>query len=55
MAKICLADKTKGQHCKNCKWYQIDDEESDFYGEWRFACFAKPDEYGYVNWEKKER
>ena len=53
MAKICTAERANNQWCKNCKWHQIDDEESCFYGEYRYACFAEPDQYGYVKWEDK--
>lgn len=48
MAKICMSKR----HCKDCKWYQIDDEESDFYSEYRYYCAAEPDEYGYVRFEE---
>ena len=52
MAKICTAKK--GQHCKDCKWYQIDDDKSDYYGECRYSCCAVPNRLGYVNFVRKE-
>lgn len=51
MAKICLADREKGQSCKNCIWHQKNEDKSYMYGEPVFCCCAKPNEYGYVDWE----
>lgn len=49
--KTCNAEVSNGQYCLNCKWYIIDDEESEFYGEYRYSCFAVPDQQGNIKWE----
>lgn len=53
MAKFCNAEVSKGQCCKNCRWFQIDEEESEFYGMTRYSCFAKPDVHGNVKWAER--
>lgn len=53
MAKMCLADKTKGQSCANCAHCQRDtDRDYKYNGNAAYSCFAKADKYGNVYWEK---
>lgn len=53
MKKICNAEVSQNQYCKTCKWYRINRQESEYYNEPRYSCFATPDIHNNVQWEAK--